>query len=95
MASLQALFPGTLVPEPLETKITRWGQDPYSLGAYSYVSFPWAKEKARQMLATPVHDTLLFAGEATHKGAPSTVHGAYLTGIREAERIIGWKRRAN
>lgn len=31
---------------------------------------------------------LLFAGEATIPGHYSTVHGARLSGIREAERII-------
>jgi hypothetical protein len=30
----------------------------------------------------------MFAGEHTNKDVYSTVHGAYLTGIREAERIL-------
>ncbi|GFW39222.1 spermine oxidase [Trichonephila clavipes] len=35
-----------------------------------------------------VHPVLLFAGEAAHDKYYSTVHGAYETGIREAERIF-------
>lgn len=36
----------------------------------------------------PVAPILLFAGEATIPGHYSTVHGARLSGIREAERIV-------
>lgn len=36
----------------------------------------------------PIPPILLFAGEATIPGHYSTVHGARLSGIREAERII-------
>lgn len=38
---------------------------------------------------------LLFAGEATVPGHYSTVHGARLSGIREAERIIQLTKRYN
>ena len=31
---------------------------------------------------------VLFAGEATHDNYYSTVHGAFLTGLRESERIL-------
>jgi monoamine oxidase len=39
-------------------------------------------------LAQPVADRLFFAGEATHRDHPSTVHGAYLSGLRAAEAIL-------
>lgn len=31
---------------------------------------------------------VLFAGEATHVNFYTTTHGAYITGIREAQRLI-------
>lgn len=37
--------------------------------------------------------TLLFAGEATCPGHFGTVHGARLSGLREAERILALTRR--
>jgi monoamine oxidase len=38
-------------------------------------------------MATPVQNRLFFAGEATHRKYPQTVHGAFLSGEREANRI--------
>ena len=61
------MFPGVSVPEPIETRVTRWGKDPLSLGSYSYVCHPGASEKARDALAAP-WGNVLFAGEATSKG---------------------------
>ena len=43
----------------------------------------------------PVAPILLFAGEATIPGHFSTVHGARLSGIREADRIIQLTKRFN
>ena len=60
MAALRAINPEIPVPDLVETKVTRWGQDPLSLGSYSYVSFPWAKEKARQWLAAPLAKNVFF-----------------------------------
>jgi Flavin containing amine oxidoreductase len=34
----------------------------------------------------------MFAGEATHDHYYSTLHAAYATGVREANRIVQWKR---
>ena len=42
----------------------------------------------RDILAEPVGDRLLFAGEATSRDYAATVHGAYLSGVRVAKRLI-------
>ena len=43
-------------------------------------------------LASPIpcekNPRVLFAGEATHDHYYSTLHAAYITGLREAERIV-------
>jgi monoamine oxidase len=60
-----------------------WGQDPFSRGAYSYVTVDGGD--ARAVLAAPVDDTLFFAGEATSQdGQGGTVNGALQTGMRAA-----------
>ena len=67
-------------------KLHPWGVDPFSRGSYSYAS-P-GKADCRAELAAPVDDRLFFAGEACSQNDYSTAHGAYLTGIAAAERLI-------
>ena len=84
---LRRLFGATTVPTPSNTAITRWTADPFSRGAYS---FPCVGSPRSDIttLAAPVGKSLFFAGEATNADYPSTVHGAYLSGAREARNII-------
>ncbi len=64
-----------------------WRDDPFARGAYSYA--PVGGLEARQVLATPVADTLYFAGEATNtEGHAATVHGALASGRRAARAIL-------
>ena len=46
-------------------------------------------------LAEPVGDGLYFAGEATMRRHPATMHGAFLSGMREAARISERMREMN
>jgi monoamine oxidase len=78
---------GDRIPQPESVMITRWNQDPFTFGAYSYIPVG-GDISDRDILAEPVGDRLFFAGEATDRDYASTVHGAYLSGIREAKRII-------
>jgi monoamine oxidase len=86
MASLRKIF-GSSVPEPVNMLQTRWSSDPYSYGAYSFIPVG-AKTEYYDTLAQPIDDRVFFAGEATHRAYPGTVHGAYLSGIREANRVV-------
>jgi len=64
-----------------------WQTDPYSRGAYSYVTVGGAG--ARKALAEPVQDTLFFAGEATDfSGEHGTVAGALASGTRAARQAL-------
>ncbi len=83
---LAKIFKQTIVPQPIETIVTRWGKDPFARGSYSYVgakSLPGDYEA----MAAPI-GTLHFAGEATCATHPATVHGAYISGLRAASEII-------
>jgi monoamine oxidase len=64
-----------------------WGRDPWALGAYSYARPGDAG--AREVLAEPVDERLFFAGEACTVNDYSTAHGAYRTGERAAEAVLG------
>lgn len=83
MKRLKMMY-GDDIPQPIQVKQTHWGQDPNTLGSYSYLP---AKEDPAlyEDMAKPVADKLFFAGEATSKSDPSTVLGAYLSGIRAAK----------
>ena len=85
MQTLRLMFGGD-IPEPDGMLITRWGKDPFSFGAYSHIP-PFASGDDYDALAAPVGDVLFFAGEATSREYPSTVHGAYLSGLRAAEEM--------
>ena len=86
MAALRSMY-GNRIPEPVGHRITRWRQDPFAFGSYSYIPTA-ARHDMRSDLAQPVGDRLFFAGEATHSEHPSTVHGAYLSGRRAAREVI-------
>lgn len=75
------------IPQPVGHRITRWRQDPFALGSYSYLA-RGASPENRQTLAAPVEDKIFFAGEATDSDRPATVHGAYQSGVAAAEQII-------
>ena len=77
---------GGPVPAPVATAVTRWGEDPYALGSYLYLPVG-ASPADIAALAAPEGDRLGFAGEATHSEHFATVHGAMLSGIREARRL--------
>jgi monoamine oxidase len=64
-----------------------WQTNPFSRGAYSYDAV--SSDDAQQTLATPVENTLFFAGEATDTtGHNGTVHGAIASGRRAAREIL-------
>ncbi|XP_056631554.1 spermine oxidase [Diorhabda sublineata] len=82
------------LPYPSTILRSKWSSDPYFCGAKSYMNLK-SNIGHQCDLSSPVPGTcdpvppiLLFAGEATCAGHHSTVHGARLSGIREAERVI-------
>nr|XP_004239292.1 probable polyamine oxidase 5 [Solanum lycopersicum] len=77
---------------------TKWATDPLFLGSYSYVAVGSSGDDldsmAEPLPKTNNHDLnslqlqILFAGEATHRTHYSTTHGAYFSGLREANRLL-------
>jgi monoamine oxidase len=86
MACLRKMY-GQNIPEPVGHLVTRWNQDPFSLGSYSYVPVG-SKQSLRRQIGTPVGNRIFFAGEATSQFFPATVHGAFLSGVRAAYEIM-------
>ncbi len=78
---------GSAIPDPQALLVTRWGSDPFALGAYSHLG-PGARGDEMATLATPVDERLFFAGEATSQRSYATAHGAYLSGLRAASDVL-------
>ncbi|XP_022981375.1 lysine-specific histone demethylase 1 homolog 2-like isoform X2 [Cucurbita maxima] len=78
---------GIDVPNPIQSICTRWGSDPFSYGSYSHVRVG-STGNDYDILAESVWNRLFFAGEATTKQYPATMHGAFLSGLREASSIF-------
>ena len=69
-----------------KTKVTHWGQTPWTLGAYS-AALPGAS-KEHAAMAKPVNDRVFFAGEAC---GPAEFNGslaaAYLSGQKASQAV--------
>lgn len=85
-SQLRNIFKDVAVPDPVETIITRWGQDRFAYGSYSSVA-PEAFPDDYDLMAKSIGN-LHFAGEATCGTHPATVHGAYLSGLRAASEVL-------
>jgi monoamine oxidase len=86
MTHLKDIY-GSAIPEPTHLLRTKWQSNENSYGAYSYTAVGTEMQHFDD-LAEEVSDKLFFAGEHTEIDYFSTAHGAYLSGIREADKII-------
>jgi len=85
MSILEKMY-GDETLQPVDYIRTKWVSDPFTKGAYSYIGVG-ATEADYAALAKPVMNRVFFAGEATYVDYLATVHGAYLSGLREAANI--------
>ena len=65
---------------------TNWSQDPDSFGSYSHVA-KGSSQRDRGVVEAPIDNRIFFAGEAVHPKYNSSVHAAYESGLRTAERV--------
>lgn len=86
MQHLKVIY-GNSIPNPTNMLRTKWGQNINTFGAYSYATNGTTSADF-DTLAKSVNNKLFFAGEHTSRDYRGTVHGAYLSGVREADKII-------
>ncbi len=87
MTVLRKIY-GSKIPDFEQSLMSRWSLDPFSKGSYTHIPVG-ARPKYYEAIAQPIQNRVFFAGEATTQDYPGTVHGAFLTGVREAKRISG------
>lgn len=78
---------GNNIPNPTNMIRTKWQTNENTFGTYSYTAVGTEMQHYDD-LAEEINDKLFFAGEHTEADYFSTAHGAYLSGIREADKII-------
>jgi monoamine oxidase len=83
---LRKIFGARLADGLGAARATAWGKDPCALGSYS-AARPGHAE-ARNLLSQPVAPQLLFAGEACSVNHYGTLHGAWLSGVAAASRLL-------
>jgi len=86
MSHLKDIY-GTSIPNPTNLLRTKWQTNENAFGAYSYTAVS-TEMKHFEDLAATINNKLFFAGEHTEVDYFSTAHGAYLSGLREANKII-------
>ena len=89
LAVLRRTF-GTQVTSTFKRSVVSdWGRNPYARGSYSYVAVGGSGRDYDEC-AWPVgvnSTRLFFAGEHTNGQHPATATGAFISGLREAQRI--------
>jgi monoamine oxidase len=91
LISLSSIFripPAMLQEELTHYKIINWLNQPHIKGGYSYNTLH--SEKAKEILSSPVNNTIYFAGEAISKSeSQGTVESALQSGHDTAKMLIG------
>ncbi len=82
---LRKIFGSNIDKKFLKGNYTRWGESPWTLGAYAsadpgYTHMRWHLRRA-------VANRIFFAGEACHPSMWATCGGAYLSGIETAQAV--------
>jgi monoamine oxidase len=86
LAAMVEAFGGEIRKRVRKTLLTHWNSDPWTRGGYSHCK-P-GRAGARAMLANPVGDRIMLAGEHCSPGFFSTVHGAHLSGFAAAQTAL-------
>ena len=90
-AFIRKVMKNNTIKTPRTVFITNWQEKEHFLGSYSYTA-PGQNRLTKNLAMNPLsvkgEPKVLFAGEAMHQTRFGTIDGAYLTGIREAKRIL-------
>lgn len=86
--ALRSMF-GTGFPAPLSAQITRWGQDRFALGSYSFNAVGTNADTRHALAGPDWNGQIWFAGEAASARFFGTAHGAVLSGRDAARGVLG------
>lgn len=84
--ALKSMF-GSSFPAPVSAQTTRWSQDAFSRGSYSFNAVGVTPATRRRLAGPDWNGRLVFAGEAASADYFGTAHGAVLSGLAAAENL--------
>jgi monoamine oxidase len=93
MKFLRKIFPGTIIPNPINYKFTRWSQDPLAYGSYSNFAVHSGPHTIEQLAKPTSNGRIQWAGEhaniddGTNDWSYGCVHSAFQSGQRAAKAI--------
>ena len=86
---LRGMFPSEAVKPPIDSCVTRWDTDPYSLGSYSFQASGSQKGDVEALGNPCSYQRIFWAGEAVAQEGRQCVHGASMTGVKAATDALG------
>ena len=87
MEALRTMF-GTGFPDPQAAQISRWGQDRFAQGSYSFNAVGTQPATRRALAGADWDGRLWFAGEAASADYFGTAHGAVISGQDVARSLL-------
>lgn len=85
--ALRSMFGDAVDKEFDRSQITKWGQNPWTLGAFSYVTPN--SSTMHVVMQKPVNERVFFAGEACARPEfNGALHGAYESAVESSKMII-------
>ena len=84
--ALKSIF-GANFPAPIAAQITRWSQDRFAHGSYSFNAIGTTPATRKALAAADWDGRLVFAGEAAEPDHWGTAHGALLSGLSAARGL--------
>lgn len=85
------------IPDPSNFFISKWKSNELARGSYSFTSkktdhiHDWEKVLSKPLISAHTRgrkNMIVFAGEHCHQKYFSTVHGAFESGIEQAEKVL-------
>ena len=87
MSDLKGMF-GNSIPQPISMHRTAWHTNVFSLGSYPHL-LPGSDISVCDEIKKPLSNKVFFAGDSTSRKYLATAHGAYLSGVDAANKILG------
>lgn len=85
---LKKIFGDDNVPNAIGCVKSAWKSEKFSKGSWAHVPFPNNVKVSCEASSSGIDKCVFYAGEAINYDHRGTVHGAFMSGVKEADNII-------